>query len=80
MSNNIKMIKCPYCGSIDKLIRVDNYFKCKYCDCDFYIASDETKKLLNDAQRNLKNYKFDDADDIYRTISRQTKESVAALY
>ncbi len=47
MAKNIKVIKCPNCGSVKKTeIKVD-YFLCKNCDTEYFLDNDDINVNIN---------------------------------
>lgn len=49
MAKNLKVIKCPNCGSVKKIEIKPDYFLCQNCDTEYVLDDDDININLNHA-------------------------------
>ncbi len=70
----IEALVCPECGE-KKYIELDNGdYKCSCCNLLFFKVELSEQHKLNRAQLDLSIYKFEDANNIYAELLKETKD------
>ena len=78
----IQITECACCGNRDsaRFIQKSDGYICKTCGVWFRYETEEEKAGCMDGRRRLKNYRFDDAREVFMEVLDKYPDSIDALW